>query len=110
LDSGHSARVEEGFGDEDCETEEQSPGNRHLGNVGIARAYLPTAMGDHDYGDNKKELCDDPESFGHRGIEGLSEQHFHDFFQLRARVLHGFGKHLFRVGSKITLENENSFD
>jgi hypothetical protein len=32
------------------------------------------------------------------------------FFELRARVLHGFGKHRFRVRSKITLGNENSFD
>jgi hypothetical protein len=29
------------------------------------------------------------------------------FFQLRARLLHGFGKGLFRVRNKITLESEN---
>jgi hypothetical protein len=113
LDCGHSARVEERLGDEDCETEEQSARDRHLGDVGIARAYLPAAMCDNDDGDNKKKLCDDPESFRHGGIErsGLSEEHVHEsFFELRARLLHGFGKHLFRVGSKITLENENSFD
>jgi hypothetical protein len=41
----------------------------------------------------------------------LSEQHVHDlFFELRARVLHGFGKYRFRVRSIITLENEDSFD
>ena len=32
------------------------------------------------------------------------------FSLLWARVLHGFGKHRFRVRSKITLENENSYD
>ena len=70
-------------------------------------------MRDNDNGDYEKKLRDDPESCGHRSIKGsgLSEQHVHDlFFELRARVLHGFGKYRFRVRSIITLENEDSFD
>ena len=36
LDGGHSARVKERLGDEDCETKKQSSNNRHFGHVGIA--------------------------------------------------------------------------
>ncbi len=75
LDGGHSARVKERLGDEDCETKEQSADNGHLAHVGIAGAYLPAAVSDDDDGDDEEKLGDDAESFGHRAIErsGLSE-------------------------------------
>ena len=51
--------LEEGVGDDDGQTNEQTTNDGHLAHVGVAGAHLPAAVGDDDDCDDVKKLCDD---------------------------------------------------